>query len=311
MSGLRQRYVLGEPATLADVLSRFDAQSALVEGRVFVAGLRAHDANQMLGAGVAVEVYEGRDGPRALEVLHAQRGLVYVAKPPGMATEPERRGATGTLVALAAQQLGLPAERVHALSRLDVGVSGVVLLGIDAEARRRVSELRAQGRVKRRYVALAAGTPEPERGIWSDPIGRSSGSARRRVDPRGEPAQTHYRVVARRAPSSSGPPSPPATAASVLALEPTTGRTHQLRVHAAAHGAPLFGDRTYGGPGRLVLASGEVRALTRVLLHAAWIQIEGQPRVACPLPSDFGVTWQSLGGESAALELAFEEPVLV
>ncbi|HWA76871.1 MAG TPA: RluA family pseudouridine synthase [Polyangiaceae bacterium] len=308
MSGPKQRYVLGEPAALADVLSRFDALSALAEGRVFVAGLRAHDPNQMLDAGVAVEVYPGREGQGELEVLHAQHGLVYVAKPPGIATEPERRGATGTLVALIAKQLGLPIDRVHALSRLDVGVSGVVLLGIDAEARRRVNELRAQGRVKRRYVALAAGTPEPERGTWSDPIGKSSGNVRRRVDPRGEPAETHYRVAARSAPAAA---QSAATDSSVLALEPTTGRTHQLRVHAAAHGAPLFGDRTYGGPGRLVLPSGEVRALARVLLHAAWVQIEGQPRVACPLPGDFSAAWQSLGGEPQALQSAFDEPVLV
>ena len=55
----------------------------------------------------------------------------------------------------------------------------------------------------------------------------------------------------------------------------------------------------------------EVRALARVLLHAAWVQIEGQPRVACPLPGDFSAAWQSLGGEPQALQSAFDEPVLV
>jgi 23S rRNA-/tRNA-specific pseudouridylate synthase len=179
-------------------------------------------------------------------------------------------------------------------------VSGVVLLGIEAEARRRVIELRAQGQVKRRYVALSAGAPKPERGTWNDAIGKPSAGARRQVSRQGESAQTHYCITGR---------APGLSEATALALEPTTGRTHQLRVHAAAHGAPLFGDRTYGGPGRLTSADGRVSSITRVLLHAAWIELGDLPRVSCPLPADFSEPWRALGGEQAALTRAFEEPV--
>lgn len=302
MSRPREHFIATEERALSHVLARLDARDALADGRVFVAGRRAHDANQLVPIGASVEVYAPREGTGELEVLFEGEGLVFVAKPPGMATEPERRGATGALVSLAAARLGLAVEQVHALSRLDVGVSGVVLLGIDAEARRRVSELRAQGQVKRRYVALSAGEPQPERGTWNDPIAKSGGSARRKTSAQGEPAQTHYLVTGR----ALGAPAPCA-----LAFEPTTGRTHQLRVHAAAHGAPLFGDRTYGGPGRLTAPSGEVSALTRVLLHAAWIQLGGLPRVTCPLPDDFTKPWHALGGDPAALTRAIEEPVFV
>jgi 23S rRNA-/tRNA-specific pseudouridylate synthase len=254
-----------------------------------------------LAVGASVEVYPAREGSAELEVLFEGDGLVFIAKPPGMATEPEQRGAAGALVSLAAERLGLAVTQVHALSRLDVGVSGVVLLGIEAEARRRVTELRAQGQVRRRYVALSAGSPEPEQGTWNEAISKSSKGPRRQLSAQGESAQTHYRIVAR----AQGSPTP-----SALALEPTTGRTHQLRVHAAAHGAPLFGDRTYGGPGRLVSATGEVRALGRVLLHAAWIELGDLPRVTCPFPVDFTQPWQALGGEPAALTRAALEPVL-
>jgi 23S rRNA-/tRNA-specific pseudouridylate synthase len=301
MSRPSERWIATEEEMLSQVLARLGARAALAEGRVFVAGRRAQDPEQLLPVGTSVEVYALRESQGDLEVLFADAGLVFVAKPPGMATEPERRGAAGTLVSLAAARLGVAPEQVHALSRLDVGVSGVVLLGIEAEARRRVTELRAQGRVTRRYVALSAGAPDPERGTWNDAIGKPSASARRQASAQGDAAQTHYRVI------SHAPGSP---SASVLALEPTTGRTHQLRVHAAAHGAPLFGDRTYGGPGRLVSATGEVSSLTRILLHAAWIELGDLPRVNCPLPEDFSQPWQAMGGDPAALTRAVEERVL-
>lgn len=301
MSRPRQRFVALAEERLDAVLSRLGKGDALEQGRVFVAGRRACDPEQLLPVGASVEVYAQREQPGELQVLFEQAGLVFVAKPPGMATEPERRGASGTLVSLMAERLGLSAARVHALSRLDVGVSGVVLLGVEADARRRVTELRAQGRVKRRYVALSAGAPSPERGTWNDAIGKASSSARRQLSAQGESAQTHYRVTGR----GSGSPAPCA-----LALEPTTGRTHQLRVHAAAHDAPLFGDRTYGGPARLVSPSGKVNAIGRVLLHAAWIEVGDWPRVECPLPEDLRAPWRELGGDAEALQRAFEEPVL-
>jgi 23S rRNA-/tRNA-specific pseudouridylate synthase len=301
MSRPSERWIATEVETLACVLDRLGSRAALDQGRVFVAGRRARDLEELLPIGASVEIYPPRASPSRLRVLRAQSGLVFVDKPPGIATEPERRGASGTLVSLVAEELGVPVESVHALSRLDVGVSGVVLLGITADARRRVTDLRAQGEVIRRYVAISAAAPEPEQGIWSDSIGRASASSRRQASAQGERAETAYRVTGRAAARQG--------LQSVLAFEPLTGRTHQLRVHAAAHGAPLLGDRTYGGPGRLVSPSGEVSALTRVFLHAAWIQLGDQERVQCPLPEDFLQVWQALGGEAVALGRAIDEPV--
>jgi hypothetical protein len=101
--------------------------------------------------------------------------------------------------------------------------------------------------------------------------------------------------------------------ACALALEPRTGRTHQLRVQAAEHGAALFGDPTYGGPRQLVLSNGAVHALPRVFLHAAWVEIEPGNRVQAAFPEDFTGLWRTLAGDPAALEQAREvdlsEPV--
>jgi 23S rRNA pseudouridine955/2504/2580 synthase/23S rRNA pseudouridine1911/1915/1917 synthase len=87
----------------------------------------------------------------------------------------------------------------------------------------------------------------------------------------------------------------------LLAVEPQTGRTHQIRVHMAHVGAPLMGDELYGGSRAVVLPSGSVRRLGRVALHAAWVQVQaskGQPwRVEAPIPEDLRELWRVLGGE--------------
>ena len=99
-------------------------------------------------------------GPRApvaaseLRILGEYRGLLFVDKPAGLQTEPDAR-TTDTLLSRLAAQLREPTSRLHALSRLDTGVSGVVTLGLSPEARRLVQGWREQGRFRRRYLGLA------------------------------------------------------------------------------------------------------------------------------------------------------------
>jgi 23S rRNA pseudouridine955/2504/2580 synthase/23S rRNA pseudouridine1911/1915/1917 synthase len=88
----------------------------------------------------------------------------------------------------------------------------------------------------------------------------------------------------------------------LLELRPRTGRTHQLRVHAAHAGSPLLGDRRYGGLPRVTSASGAVLDVDRVALHSAWVEVDapsGTFRVDSPVPAVFGRWWQALGGSPA------------
>ncbi|HEX4447825.1 MAG TPA: RluA family pseudouridine synthase, partial [Polyangiaceae bacterium] len=87
-----------------------------------------------------------------------------------------------------------------------------------------------------------------------------------------------------------------------------TGRTHQIRVHASHAGSPLMGDRDYGGPARVTLATGRVLELRRVALHAARVVVPGEdgaPLVArSPVPAELQALWSALGGDAAAWEFA-------
>jgi 23S rRNA pseudouridine1911/1915/1917 synthase len=236
-----------------------------------------------------------------LVVLGEYRGLLFVDKPAGLQTEPDARH-EDTLVSRIAAQLALPLAQVHALSRLDTGVSGVVTLGLSTEARRLVIEWRERGLFRRRYVALASGTALPVAGSWTDGIGRGSGNLRGVGGRKPEPAHTDYSLIAASPLLDRASP----RQVQLLALSPRTGRTHQLRVHSAAHGAPLLGDRAYGGLSRLTVASGSVRALDRIALHAAWVELPlSEPlRFQADVPRELAAIWSDFGGDLAAFATA-------
>ncbi len=251
-------------------------------------------------------------GPRAavpaapLQILQQYRGLAFVDKPAGLQTEPDAR-TSDTVVSRAAAQLGLEPARVHALSRLDTGVSGVVTLGLTPDARRMVQGWRERGLFKRRYVALAAGRSSAPSGAWTESIGRAAGSLRAIVGRNAESAHTNYEIIASSLPSERATPSH----VHLLALAPQTGRTHQLRVHCAAHGLPLLGDRAYGGASRLISTNGSVRALERIALHAAWVELPlDEPlRVTSPNPPWLLEIWHDFQGVDADFANARDVPL--
>jgi 23S rRNA-/tRNA-specific pseudouridylate synthase len=303
----------GASTGLAELCARLGgtAELALEQGRLFVDRVRA-TGDRNVDAGSVIEVYAPRDAADDVTVLHEREGLVFVAKPPGIPTEPDRAGSADSVIARAAAALGVPATELHALSRLDAGVSGVVTLARTPTARAVVDGLRKSGRFGRRYLALALAAPEPRDGTWSGAIARGA-RGRRQVSPAdaedARAATTHYRTVAESGPVLSDGRDAVARRVALLALTPVTGRTHQLRAHAASAGAPLLGDPSYGGPRRARLADGRVLPLPRVLLHAAWAELElhgERLRVAAPPPPDFVSLWEAVGGNAAELERALE-----
>ena len=206
------------------------------------------------------------DPSASVRVLHRDAHLLVLDKPSGLPTT--RPGDGPSLVAVA-RALDPEAPRLHPSSRLDVEVSGVVTFARTEHATQWLLDARARGAYERTYLALVARAPEPSAGEWVKPIGIDprDRTLRRTVDgaaPGSKPARTSYRVLAQ-APSRV-----------TLELQPHTGRTHQLRVHAADAGCPIYGDRAYGGAARLVLPDGTVLAARRTMLHCARVVLPAQ-----------------------------------
>jgi RluA family pseudouridine synthase len=300
----------GDGSTVGAIVARAGGDAAAVrDGRVFVGRVRARDEGAHVEVGDELTFSErprgeeGRGDP--LRVLVDEEGLVAVDKPAGMPTIPDQGGAAHSLVAVLAKSLGCALADLHATSRLDREVSGVVIFARTEEAARRLRAARDAGQYVRRYVAIAGGGPQSPakkveaRGEWDAPVGRASDPRHRAAFGRdAASACTRHAIVAR------------AGERSLLALEPMTGRTHQLRVHAAYAGMPLLGDRTYGGETRLTLSSGRVVRLGRIALHAGRVVVPrrsgGFMELRAEVPALLRELWAAIGGEDSAWVTALE-----
>jgi 23S rRNA-/tRNA-specific pseudouridylate synthase len=156
-------------------------------------------------------------------------------------------------------------------------------------------DARSSGQYARHYVALAtAAVKRAEHGVWDARIGRARDPKKRAVNGRdATDAVTRFRTIA----------TTPSYAQALLAIEPVTGRTHQIRVHASHAGEPLLGDRDYGGPRTLVLASGKVLTFGRIALHCARVAVAGLD-IQAPIPDDLRAWWLALGGDDGAWSLS-------
>ncbi len=167
-----------------------------------------------------------------LTVLFEDEHLLAVDKPRGIILHPTHSRFTGTLANLAWGHIRASGgDGCHAVNRLDRDTGGVVLFAKNAWACSRMS-----GAVEdKRYLAAVCGVPEAPEGCIDLPIRRLSERDMKRVTaPDGQSARTDWRLLASR------------DGLSLLELRLLTGRTHQIRVHCAAMGWPLLGDRLYG-----------------------------------------------------------------
>ncbi len=261
--------------------SRTRAQSLIDASRVRVDG-RSRPKRHAVHAGEVIEVdvpekppAETSDSTAPFEIAYQDDHLLVVDKPAGVVVHPARGNRSGTLAqALHGVALGgEDAWRAGIVHRLDRDTSGLLVVAKGEDVHRALRGLLASRRMRREYLALVEGQVEARSGTIDAPIGRDR---RNRLavsidtdTPR--EARTHFKLE-RLLPSSS-----------LLRVELETGRTHQIRVHMAAIGHPIVGDRQYKGR--------QTYGLTRQFLHATRLRfphpVTGEEvDVESPLPQD-------------------------
>lgn len=207
-------------------------------------------------------------------VLYRDGLMLVIDKPAGLPVHRGPKGGASLEDYFDALRFGLP--RSPALAhRLDRETSGCLVLGRHRKALAHLGLLFKHGEVAKTYWAVAEGGPEADEGVIELPLGRLNRARGwwMKPDPAGQPAVTTWRVLGRGHGSRGGP----SERIAWLALEPHTGRTHQLRVHCAAMGWPILGDAIYGtaprlgGPGlqlharEIVVPLGKNRSPARVI----------------------------------------------
>jgi 23S rRNA pseudouridine955/2504/2580 synthase len=208
------------------------------------------------------------------DILWEGAGLLVVNKDAGVAVHGEDSLESRVRSYLAGRIPPSLSFKPGPLHRLDKPTSGLIVFSSSLEGARYFSALIREGRVKKRYLALVDGfLGEPE--IWEDTLLRDESRRKTLSVPEGGPETRKART--RVFPLAAAP------AHTLIMAEIDTGRTHQIRAQAEAHGHPLTGDRKYGGSPRR----------EGLLLHARTLEFplpEGDApvkRVSAPVPEAF------------------------
>ncbi|MDO8735772.1 MAG: RluA family pseudouridine synthase [Thermoleophilia bacterium] len=286
-------------AAAPDIGSRAAAQKLIASGMVSVNG-QERSKNYKVSEGEHVEVFLAPPEPFDLEpedmdldIPYEDENLLVVDKPAGIVTHPAKGHNTGTLVhGLLGRQIagGEHPHRPGIVHRLDKDTSGLLIVARDEETHRHLTEALSRHKIERTYLCLVHGLFETREGTIEAPLGRDARERQQMAVTKkgGRDAVTHFRVLeswggapaagvtaaADRAAVAAGKPGAGTTAAlprkgsagySLLEVRLETGRTHQIRVHLAAIGHPVAGDKVYGrrkdelGVGRQFLHSARLR----------------------------------------------------
>lgn len=280
-------------------LSRTRAQE-IVRSCAYRADGRRRRASERVLAGEVVTLvrprFEEPEVPRRFDVVHEDDDVLVLDKPAGLPVHPTATYHRNTLTYLLRERYGEPTP--HIAHRIDRETSGLLVCGKHRAAERTLKQAFEARRVSKRYLAIVEGVPRDDEGIVDLPMASARNGPHylmeTRADGSGAPARTHWRVLERR------------TRRALVDLRPESGRQHQLRVHMAAIGHPLVGDKMYGpegiAPFLAYVADGWSDALLarlghdRQALHAAGLALthpgSGAPlRLEVPLPPDLATLW--------------------
>jgi len=196
------------------------------------------------------------NGPSSIPVVHASERYVIVDKPAGLLSVPGKGEGKQDCAVSRVRAMFPRASGPMVVHRLDMDTSGLLLIALDEDSQRELSRQFEERVTEKQYVALLDGEVEGEMGeillpLRADILNRPY----QIVDlEKGREAVTRWRVLAREVDRTR------------IQFEPLTGRSHQLRVHAAAGlGCPILGDLLYGKPPGI----GHKRGAERLMLHAS------------------------------------------
>ncbi len=217
-------------------------------------------------------------------ILFVDAEAIVIDKPAGLAVDPPRSGGDSVTFRLAELKLGFQREPVI-MHRLDRDTSGCLLLARNPKAVKRFQLAFEGGLVEKTYLAAVDGIPPGEEGIIELALAKVSTAQegwRIVPDDGGKPARTAWRLIAQQGERA------------LVELRPLTGRTHQLRVHAARGlGAAIVGDPVYAEVGD--------DPDQPMLLHAWKLSVprSGKPAIAvtAPVPDSFGLWHDFLPGD--------------
>jgi len=272
--------------TRSQVKLLIDEARVWVDGALVKAGyqVKAGERLEILPFPPVPTTVEPQDIP--LEVLFEDEHLVAINKPPGMVVHPAPGQWERTVVNALLFHWGWSEQtrtfRPGIVHRLDKDTSGVLLIAKNLQTLERLSQAFQGRRIHKTYLAIVLGCPRLTTGtialsIGRHPVDRKKMSVRHRG---GREAVSHYQVIAE------------AKGLSLLRLCPETGRTHQLRVHLAAIGHPIVGDKTYGRkPENLKHLCPLAQSFARQALHAEQIEFlhpisETPLHIRAPYPQD-------------------------
>lgn len=233
---------------------------------------------------------------RSVSVIWEEGGVMAAFKPGNLPMHENGPYKKNTFHELIGELAGRQWAAVH---RLDRETSGIVLCGATAELRARLAGDLEQRLMRKQYLAIARGAPVEDGWTAHGPIGDLVDSQiriKKWVVPDGQHALTHFTVQGRKA------------EACLLHARPVTGRTNQIRIHAAHHGHVLFGDKLYHQDEAVFLEyfeRGQTAMVTertgfpRLCLHACAMEFthpttKRRELVESPLPPDLQGFWDSL-----------------
>ena len=203
---------------------------------------------------IALNLPEKEQADVDLPILYEDDDVIVVNKPSGLLTHAKGGLSDEPTVAEIIRpktSFATDTDRPGIVHRLDRDTSGLLIIAKNPESAAHLQRQFAERTAKKTYVAITDGKPKLNAARIDLPIGRNpSAPSTFRIDPNGKPAQTTYHVLAEN------------DTQSLVKLKPTTGRTHQLRVHLAHLNAPILGDRVYGKSSNC-----------RMMLHAQKLEI--------------------------------------